>query len=122
MDTLRSLAQGLAGVAENRLRLLQSELGEEAQRLGRLLALQTLIALLGLLTLQFAALVVLALAWDTPWRVAAMVSLVLIAGAATALVYTRYAALKKRARPPFATSLEELRKDREALERSLEET
>jgi uncharacterized membrane protein YqjE len=118
MQTLRSLAQGLAGMAENRLRLLQSELADEAGRLGTLLAFQVLIALLALLTVQFLALVILALVWDTPWRVTAMVSLVAIAGGGTALAYRSYTSRKKRVVPMFATSLDELRKDREALEKA----
>lgn len=121
-DLLSRLARGLGSVAEHRLRLLQSELGEETQRLGRLLALQLLIALLGLLTLQFAALVVLAMAWDTAWRVPALVGLLVLAASGTALAYTRYTSRKQRKHPLFAASLEELRKDRAALEQALEPT
>lgn len=116
MESLRSLVLGLVGMAENRLRLLQSELGDETDRLGSLLAFQILIGLLGLLTVQFIALIVMALVWDTPWRVWAAVLLTASAATATVLAVRGYQRRKRRSSSLFATSLDELRKDREALQ------
>jgi uncharacterized membrane protein YqjE len=118
-DTLRSIADGFVDAAQNRLKLLQSEVGEETERLGGVLAYLVLTAFAGLLTLQFAALVVLALVWDTPWRTHAMVALAVLAGIGTALAYHAFATRKQRPSPIFATSLEELDKDRRALEKAL---
>lgn len=118
-DTLRSVAEGFVDAAQNRIKLLQSEIGEEADRLTGLLVLLIVAALLGLLTLQFVALVVLALLWETPWRAPAMIALTLGAGVATAMAYRAYVARKARPKAIFATSLEELEKDREVLEKSL---
>lgn len=118
-DTLRGLGQGLVDAAQNRLQLLQSELAEEADRLGTLLAFQVLVALLGLLTVQSLALIVLALAWDTPWRTPATLALSALAGLATFLAYQAYSARRDRSKPIFSTSVEELEKDRRALEKAL---
>lgn len=118
-DTLRSIADGFLDAAQNRLRLLQSELGAETERLGGLLALLVLTAFAGLLTVQALALVVLALAWDTPWRTHAMVALAVLAAVATVVAYRAFTARKQRPGPLFATSLEELDKDRRALEKAL---
>jgi uncharacterized membrane protein YqjE len=109
-DTLRSIADGFIDAAQNRLKLLQSEVGDETERLGGLLAYLVLTAFAGLLTLQFAALVVLALVWDT---------LVLLAAIGTWMAYRAFTARKQRPAPIFATSIEELDKDRRALEKAL---
>ncbi|MGH8515936.1 MAG: phage holin family protein [Panacagrimonas sp.] len=118
-DTLRGIADGFVDAAQNRLKLLQSEIGEETDRLGGVLAYLVLTALAGMLTLQFAALVVLALVWDTPWRTHAMIALVVLAGIGTGLAYHAFTSRKQRPSPIFATSLDELDKDRRALEKSL---
>lgn len=118
-DTLRAIADGFMDAAQNRLKLLQSEIGDETQRLGGLLTYLVLTALAGMLTLQAAALVVVAMVWDTPWRTHAMVGLVVLAGVGTALAYHAFTSRKQRPAPIFATSLEELDKDRRALEKSL---
>lgn len=118
-DTLRSIADGFLDAAQNRLKLLQSEVGEETERLGGVLAYLVLTAFAALLTLQFVALVVLAVVWDTPWRTPAMVALAVLAGIGTALAYHAFVTRKQRPSPIFATSLEELDKDRRALEKAL---
>lgn len=118
-DTLRSIADGFIEAAQNRLKLLQTEVGQEIERLGGLLALLVLTAFAGLLTLQFIALVVLAMVWDTPWRTHAMVALAVLAAIGTFSAYRAFSARKTRPAPIFATSLEELDKDRRALEKAL---
>lgn len=118
-DTLRSIADGFVDAAQNRLKLLQTEIGEETERLGGLLIRLVLTAFAGLLTLQFVALVVLALVWDTPWRTHAMAALAALAAIATGVAYHAYATRKQRPAPIFATSLDELDKDRRALEKTL---
>lgn len=118
-DTLRSMAEGFVDAGQNRLRLLQSEVGEETDRVLGLLVFLIVTALLALLTLQIVAMVVLALMWDTPWRTHAMVGLAIAAAAGTGWAYRTYIERKQRPKPIFATSLEELEKDRAALEKSL---
>lgn len=118
-DTLRGIADGFLDAAQNRLKLLQSEVGEETERLGGVLAYLVITAFAGLLTLQFVALVVLALVWDTPWRTHAMVALAVMAGIGTALAYRAFTTRKQRPSPIFSTSLDELAKDRQALEKAL---
>lgn len=119
LDTVRRLGHGLVDSAQNRLRLLQSELADELDRLGVLLARQILVALLALLTVQSLALVVLAAVWDTPWRMTSVLALTVLAATGTGLSYRWYLADKCRKRPVFATSVDELEKDRQALERAL---
>lgn len=119
LDTVRRLGLGLVDMAQNRLELLQAETTDELDRLGALLARQVLVALSALLTVQCLALVVLAAAWDTPWRLAAVVGLTALAAGGTVAAYAAYVARKRRPTPIFASSLGELGKDRKTLEQSL---
>ncbi|MGQ0699306.1 MAG: phage holin family protein [Panacagrimonas sp.] len=119
LDTVRRLGHGLVDSAQNRLRLIQAELSDELERLGSLLSRLILFALSALLTVQLLALVVLAAAWDTPWRIPAMVGLTLLAAAGTFAAYNSYLARTRRDRPIFTSSIDELEKDRHALEKAL---
>lgn len=118
VETVRRLGNGVLDMLQGRLELLQTELGDELDRLGGLLARQILVALSGLLTVQFLVLIVLALTWDTPWRVTAMILITLLAAGATALSYNAYTAHRQRRSPMFAASIRELEEDRRALERA----
>ena len=118
VETVRRLGNGVVDMLQGRLKLLQNELGDELDRLGGLLARQILVALSGLLTIQFLVLIVLALTWDTPWRVPAMIIITLLAAVATALAYSAYTAHRQRRSPMFAASIRELEEDRRALERA----
>lgn len=119
LETVRRLSHGAVDFAQNRLKLLQAELADELDRLGGLLARQILVAFSALLTVQALALVVLAAVWDTPWRVAAVVALALIAALGTVAAYRAYEAAKRRGKPIFAASVDELKKDRLTLEKVL---
>lgn len=121
-ETLRNIAEGFIDAAQNRLKLLQSEVGEETDRLLGLLAWLVITALLVLLVLQLVALVVLTLTWDTPWRTHAMVGLTAAAAVAAGFAYRAYLSCKERPKPIFTTSLEELQKDRVALDEAMEKT
>jgi len=121
-ETLRNIAEGFIDAAQNRLKLLQSEVGEETDRVLGLLAYLVITALLVLLALQLLALVVLTLAWDTPWRTHAMVALTVAAAIAAGFAYRAYLSRKARPKPIFTTSLEELQKDRMALDEVLEKS
>lgn len=118
-DTLRHVAEGFIDAAQNRIRLVQSEVGEETDRLLGLLAFLVIAGLFAMLTLQIVALVVLTLVWDTPWRTHAMAALAALAAVATGLAYRAYVGRKERPKPIFETSIDELEKDRKALEQSL---
>ena len=121
-ETLRNIAEGFIDAAQNRLKLLQSEVGEETDRLLGLLAYLVITALLALPTLQLVALVVLTLTWDTPWRTHAMAGLAVAAAVAAGFAYRTYLSSKARPKPIFATSVEELQKDRLALDEALEKS
>lgn len=121
MDAVRRLGHGALDFAENRLRLLQAEVADEVDRIGGLLTHLILLALAALLTFQFLALLVLAAAWDTQWRVTSMVALTVLAASATGLAYFTYRSRQQRGESHpeslFAASLNELEKDRQTLER-----
>lgn len=119
MESARRLGHGLVDSAQNRLELLQSELAEEIDRLGMLLAHQALVALSALLTVQSLALVVLAVVWDTRWRVAATMVLAVGAVGGTIAAHARYRSRRRRPKAVFATSIQELEKDRQALDKAL---
>lgn len=119
METVRRLGHGLVDAAQNRLRLVQIELAEELDRLGVLLARQVLIAALALLTAQCFGLIVVALAWDTRWRLESTLVLGALAAAATAAAYRSYRSHRARSAPILARTLDELDKDRHALENPL---
>lgn len=117
VDTVRRLGHGLVELAQNRLKLLQAETADELDRLGALLARQMLTGIAALLTVQALALVVVAAVWDTPWRLGAMIGLTLLGAGATAAAHASYVARKRRTKPIFADTLDELEKDRQALEK-----
>lgn len=117
VDTVKRLGHQLIESAQTRLKLLQSEAADELDRLGALIALQILTALSALLTVQFLALVVLALVWDTPWRTPAMIGITVLAGTGTFMAYKAYEARKVRHKPVFDDSVKELETDRRLLEK-----
>lgn len=119
LETLRRLGQSLVETAQNRVRLAQAELGDEIDRLVALLVRQLLVALTALLTVQSLAMLAMAWSWDTPYRVLVAALLVALAGIGTALALRSYAARRQRNGGVFEASLEELNKDRQALEKSL---
>ena len=119
LHVVRRLGLSLVDSAHDRLKLLQVDLADELDRLGSLLTQQILVALSALFTLQLLSMALLAVIWDTVWRVPVSFALALIAALGTVLVYRTYLALKGRTRSVFASSLEELEKDRGALEKIL---
>lgn len=118
IETVRRLGHGLLDLTQNRLKLVEHELAQELDRIGLLLARQMLLALSGLLTLQCLALLLVALTWDTPWRVPMTLALSIIAALATFLAYRSYRARRQRQTPIFASTQEELRKDSALLEKA----
>lgn len=109
----RVLDSGLA-LAQNRLELVSVELQEEKHRLVELLLWAMLAAVGGVLALVTGTLAVVVLFWDTAREL-------VLAGCAVfylALALGAFTMLRRRwikSPPPFATSLDELRKDRGCL-------
>jgi len=118
-DKLGELSASLIGFARGRLDLLRREADEAGARIGALAARALVVVVFTLVAMQTAALGVIAIFWDTPYRVAAifMVALAAAAGAAAGL---RAYWLKQAQRSTlFAATSAELAKDERALRESL---
>ncbi len=116
--TWKRLARRLLIIGENRLELLTVEVQEGRERLLRAFLLALGVAAFGLLaaiTLT-AAIVVLLWAWSP---VAALLTLTGLYGAAGTYLYTRLAGLL-RDWQTLPASLDQFRKDRACLEKTLE--
>jgi len=112
--SVRRLVGGVLHVLETRLEILSTEVGEERYNLTRL----ALVALVILLCLQFGILLgvlFVVLAVSSEYRVAAIgiSALILLLGALAGGLWMRW--WLKRRPPMFATTIAELRKDRDRL-------
>ena len=104
-------------IGENRVELLLVELQEERERLLLAILLALGVAAFGLLAGVALTVAIVVLLWDHSPVMAMFIMTGLYVGAAF-LLYTRLASLKKDWQTLPAT-LEQLRKDRECLERNL---
>jgi len=75
-DTLRRLVAQSLNVMQGRVELVKLELREERVRLGQVISRGLLAALSIFLVVQLTAILVVALVWDTQWRVPVVVGLV----------------------------------------------
>jgi uncharacterized membrane protein YqjE len=115
LDSLRRLLDTALGLAQARLELFGSELEEEKLRLFDVLWQAALaLLLLGLALVLLLGFVVL-LFWDS-WRLPAVGVLTLVLGGGGVWLLLRARALLQASEGgPFALSLAELRRDRDAL-------
>jgi uncharacterized membrane protein YqjE len=115
IDSLKGIARTSVEIVHSRLELLVTELSEEQSRLIELVLVAGLALLTLFLGIVFAAFLVVAAFWDTPYRLWApgIIALVLIVGAAVLwTVFMKKAKAKGRA---FAATLHELATDVEHL-------
>ena len=116
LGSLRAAVASLVALLRTRAELFSLELSEEKERHKQLLMLAAVAALFLFLALQLLAVLVIVAFWDT-YRLAAaagVTALYLAVGLGALL------ALRRRWRatpPPFSATLNELRKDLEALGR-----
>lgn len=89
-ETLNQLASSLLQFAEDRVDLLRWEAAHEGARIGGLLVRGFCAALLGFFTLEILALLVIAVFWDTAWRLQVIAGVVLAAFIGTALLIVSY--------------------------------
>lgn len=89
-ETLNQLAASLLQFAEDRVDLLRWEAAHEGARIGGLLVRAFCAALLAFFTLEVLALMVIAVFWDTAWRLQVISGVVLAAFAGTALLVMSY--------------------------------
>jgi uncharacterized membrane protein YqjE len=113
----RQLAHRLLVIFENRLKLLGVELEEERERLARAFWLVVLIGAFGLMAVvTLTALIVIAL-WQYDPLVGLLI-LTIIYAAAAAFFYFRLSRLQREWQT-LAATIEQLKKDRECLEKNL---
>lgn len=115
-DSVKQLATSLVVHLHTRLSLFSTEFAEEKIRLTTLMYSVVMALFLLLATLILAQLVVIAVYWDTPYRLHAMGGLVFLNLLGTAFAWRGvYAQLRSRPRL-FEASLTELYKDQQQLE------
>lgn len=105
---VQRLLRSAADYARVRMELLELELNAERERLGAVLRRGLVLALTLLSTLQLSAALLVALSWDTPWRLPILLGLVLFAIAGSLLAWRAFRQLQ-RAQParPLATAFRE---------------
>jgi uncharacterized membrane protein YqjE len=115
IDSLKGIARTSVEIVHSRLELLVTELSEEQSRLIELVLVAALALLTLFLGIVFAAFLVVAAFWDTPYRLwaPAVIALVLIAGAA--VLWTVFMKKAKAKGKAFAATLHELATDIEHL-------
>lgn len=74
-DSLRRVLAQSMNVVQGRFELFKLEIDDERQRLGQVLSRGLLAALSIFLAVQLIALLLVALVWDTPWRLPVVVGL-----------------------------------------------
>jgi len=112
---IRQLAASLLGHAAMRVELLSIEVQEEKARLVRLAISAALVTALLVVSVVLAAILVLVIYWDTPYRVNAAAWLVGLFSVFTIGSGLYLAAQLRVSSTLFTTSASELRRDAEAL-------
>ena len=115
IDSLKGIARTSVEIVHSRLELLVTELSEEQSRLIELALVAALALLAVFLGIVFAAFLVVAAFWDTPYRLWApgIIAVVLIAGAA--VLWTVFVKKAKAKGQAFKATLHELATDVEHL-------
>lgn len=112
LDGLRGLLGALFELAGRRLELISIEAQEEKARLLDLLLRVAMVVVLGWMTLVTATATLVVALWDTHPLIV-LGSVTLLYGGASALLALSLRRRLRQAAHPFATTIEELRKDRE---------
>jgi uncharacterized membrane protein YqjE len=115
IDSLKGIARTAVEILHSRLELLVTEIAEEQSRLIELALVAALALLAVFLGIVFAAFLVVAAFWDTPYRLWAtglIAAALIVVGAALWTVFLKKAKAKGKA---FAATLHELATDIEHL-------
>ena len=113
--SLERLGHGLVTQLRQRLELMAVEVTEEEIRFTRVLAWQLVALFLTCLTIALGALLVIAAFWDTASRVAAVGAVLGAVAAAAGGMWWVYRQRLRRKPILFAQTIEELRRDADAL-------
>ena len=112
---VRQLGASLLGHVAMRAELLSIEVQEEKLRLVRLAMSTALVSALLIVSLVMAAILILAIYWDTPYRVSAALSLAGVFSMLTLAAALYVVAQLRVSSTLFTTSVGELRNDADAL-------
>jgi uncharacterized membrane protein YqjE len=119
LDTAKRMLATLIALVHTRLELFTTEIEEEIQRAASILLWSLVALFFGSLTVLFVAVTVLIIFWDRNRILAA--ALITAAFLVLTLIFGLLARARLRAKPRFmAASIDELKRDKEALERSRE--
>jgi len=113
------VARALVGMLSTRAELASVEFTEERERLTKRLALVAGGGLLLAFSALFAGAFVIVLFWDTH-RLGAIAAVALAHLAAGLILLAKAKAIGRDAPSPFAATVDELKKDKELLERALD--
>jgi uncharacterized membrane protein YqjE len=117
LDAARRMLATILALAHTRLELFTTEIEEEIQRAASILLWGLVALFFGSITVLFVAVTVLIVFWDSNRILAA--SLITASFLVLTLVFGLLARARLRAKPRFmAASIEELKRDKEALERA----
>ena len=112
---IRQLGASMLGHAAMRVELLSIEVQEEKARLARLAMSAALVSALLIVSVVMLAILIMAVYWDTPYRVSAASWLVGIFGVCTVGGGFYLSAQLRLSSTLFATSASELRRDADVL-------
>jgi len=118
LDSLRALLTTLVAMAHTRVELFGTEIEEEVRRVVALLLGGLAVLTLASLALLFSGLVVIAAYWDTH-RLAATVGVAIGFFVLTAVSYFAVRALTRRRSRLLASTLDELERDLELLDKQV---
>jgi len=115
LESLKGIARTSVEIVHSRLELLVTELSEEQSRLIELALVAALALLAVFLGIVFAAFLVVAAFWDTPYRLWAPGIIAVVLIAAAAVLWTVFVKKAKAKGKAFAATLHELATDIEHL-------
>jgi uncharacterized membrane protein YqjE len=111
LGSLRGLADGLLGSAQERLELISIELHEEKYRLVQTLIWISAAVFSAMMTITFASLTIVYLFWDTA-RLAVLGGLTVLYGIASLVIVWLCRRFIARQPKPFEATIDELQEDR----------
>jgi uncharacterized membrane protein YqjE len=114
IESVRALGNTALDILQTRLELLTVEFVQERDRLAQRLLWGGLLLLLVLVTSLLAAMLAVALVWDTPYRLGAMAAAVALPGVGAVGCAMALFLQGRAARRPFDASLRALQADVQA--------
>lgn len=116
LDRMHGLGVTALEFLQGRVALLQWELAQERARLGAMLSRALLAGFFLLLSIQLLVILLVALTWETQWRIHVIGGLLGLAFVVTGSLAWGFRSKQKEESALFANTLHELAKDRQALE------